>query len=213
MGRDTIQLENVISTISQDYLLEFTSKYGIPESLHLELSGPEDHIMEFPGGKVVIGAAKVSHFEINCRVLNIIPTLNLFRVFYIPSFNAGWMSFSKQPGKNTPQCYTKPLDSLKNWKNRFFWVDDRVFPIVTDWRTSAPKDQMPPVGSYSAADVTCLNTRRTPIQKQPEALLCMVGLSRRYFLGDDVYPTLLYDDDRGGCLLITIAFHIFIKVY
>nr|GEV90394.1 hypothetical protein [Tanacetum cinerariifolium] len=39
MGRDTIQLENAVSTISQEYLLEFTSEYGIPESLHPELSG------------------------------------------------------------------------------------------------------------------------------------------------------------------------------
>ncbi|GJZ96250.1 hypothetical protein Tco_0668584 [Tanacetum coccineum] len=106
------------------------------------------------------------------------------------------MSFSKRPGKNTPQCYTKPLDSLKNWNNRFFWVDERVFPTVVDWRVSAPKDEMPVAGSYSPEDVVVLNTRRTPIQKQPEALLCLIGLSRRYFLGDDVYPTFLSDDDR-----------------
>ncbi|GKE54973.1 hypothetical protein Tco_1490129 [Tanacetum coccineum] len=55
---------------------------------------------------------------------------------------------------------------------------------------------MPVRGSYSVEDVAVLNTRRTPIQKQPEALLCIVGLSRRYFLGDDVYPTFLNDDDR-----------------
>ncbi|GJT63558.1 hypothetical protein Tco_1015038 [Tanacetum coccineum] len=164
-------------------MLEFTSQYGIPESLHPELPGLEDTIVEFPEGKVdvytkffefanfhilisqflfnilghyqihlsqlsVKGAAKVSHFEINCRVLNIVPTLNLFCVFYVPSFNSGWMSFSKRPGMNTPQCYTKPLDSIKNW-NRFFLVDERVFPIVVDWRTNAPKDGMPPADSYS----------------------------------------------------------------
>ncbi|GKA89143.1 hypothetical protein Tco_0810955, partial [Tanacetum coccineum] len=212
----------------------------IPESLHPELPGPEEPIVEFPEGKVgvytkffefanyripisqflfdilgyyqihlsqlsVIGAAKVSHFEINCRVLNIIPTLNLFRVFYVPSYNSGWMSFSKRPGKNTPQCYTKPLDSLKNWNNRFFWVDERIFPTVVEWRTSAPKDKMPSADSYSAADVTILNTHRTPIQKQPELLLCLVGLSRSYFLGDDVYPTFLYDDDRDMDLFNLIS--------
>ncbi|GJY41409.1 hypothetical protein Tco_0428679 [Tanacetum coccineum] len=231
MGRDTIQLETAVSTISLEYLLEFTSEYGIAEELHRELPNPGDRIVDFPEGKVgvytrffelakyrlpisqflfnilghyqihlsqlsVIGAAKVSHFEINCRILHIIPSLNLLRVFYIPSFNLGWMSFSKQPGKNTSQCYTKPLDSLKNWNNRFFWVDERVFPTVVDWRVSAPKDEMPVAGSYSLEDVMLLNTRRTPIQKQPEALLCLVGLSRRYFLGDDVYPTFLNDDDR-----------------
>ncbi|GKB67643.1 hypothetical protein Tco_0929055 [Tanacetum coccineum] len=52
MGRDTIQLEDAVSTISQEYLLEFTSEYGIPESLHPELSGLEDTIVDFPEGKV-----------------------------------------------------------------------------------------------------------------------------------------------------------------
>ncbi|GJZ92985.1 hypothetical protein Tco_0665050 [Tanacetum coccineum] len=32
---------------------------------------------------------------------------------------------------------------------------------------------MPPADSYSALDVTTLNTRRTPIRKQPELLLCL----------------------------------------
>ncbi|GJR80281.1 hypothetical protein Tco_0151066 [Tanacetum coccineum] len=81
----------------------------------------------------------------------------------------------------------------------------RVFPTVVDWRTSAPKDGMPTANSYSAADVTVLDTRRTPIQKQPEALLCIVGLSQRYFPGDDVYPTFLYDDDRDMDLFNLIS--------
>ncbi|GKE94463.1 hypothetical protein Tco_1579318 [Tanacetum coccineum] len=198
MGRDTIQLENAVSTISQEYLLEFTSEYYIPESLHPELPGPAETIVDFSEDKVgvytkffefanfrvpisqllfdilgyfqihlsqllVIGAAKVSHFEINYRILNIIPTLNLFRVLYVPSYNSGWMSFSKRPGKNTPQCYTKPLDSLKNWNNRFFWVDGRVFPTVMEWRSSALKDKKPLADSYSTVDVAILNTHRTPI--------------------------------------------------
>nr|GEZ24007.1 ribonuclease H-like domain, reverse transcriptase, RNA-dependent DNA polymerase [Tanacetum cinerariifolium] len=153
----------------------------------------------------IIGAAKVSHFEINCRILNIAPTLNLFRVFYIPSFNSGWMSFIKRPGKNTPQCYTKPMDSLKNWKNRFFWVDENIFPTVVDWCTSTPKDGMPAANLYSATDVTSLDTHRTPIQKQPEVLLCLVGLNQRYFLGDDVYPIFLDDDDRAMDLFNLIS--------
>nr|GEU53483.1 transposase (putative), gypsy type [Tanacetum cinerariifolium] len=71
-----------------------------------------------------------------------------------------------------------------------------VFPTVVDWRTNAPKDEMPAANTYSRADMAVLKTRRTPIQKQPETLLCLVGLSRRYFLGDDAYPTFLHDDDR-----------------
>ncbi|GKE63667.1 hypothetical protein Tco_1514034, partial [Tanacetum coccineum] len=106
------------------------------------------------------------------------------------------MSFSKRQGKYTPQCYTKPLDSLKNWNNRFFWVDDRVFPTTVAWQTSAPKDSMPLKGTYTVEDVAILNARRAPIQKQPETLFCLVGLSRRYFLGDDVYLIFLHNDGR-----------------
>nr|GFA38490.1 hypothetical protein [Tanacetum cinerariifolium] len=51
MGRDTVQLETVVNTISQEYLLEFTSEYGIPKTLHPELPGPEDRIIDFPEGK------------------------------------------------------------------------------------------------------------------------------------------------------------------
>ncbi|GKD63247.1 hypothetical protein Tco_1305355 [Tanacetum coccineum] len=54
MGRDTIQLDDAVSTISGEYLLEFTSKYGIPKDLHLELPGPEETIVDFLEGKVEI---------------------------------------------------------------------------------------------------------------------------------------------------------------
>nr|GEW21687.1 septin and tuftelin-interacting protein 1 homolog 1 [Tanacetum cinerariifolium] len=78
---------------------------------------------------------------------------------------------SKRPGKNTPQCYTKPLDFLKNWNNCFFWVDERVFPTVVDWQTNVPKDGMPADATYSIEAVRALDMHRTPIQKQPEMLL------------------------------------------
>ncbi|GJV01923.1 hypothetical protein Tco_1335492 [Tanacetum coccineum] len=52
MGRDTIQLEDAVSTISQEYLLEFSSEYFIPENLGPELPGHGDHIVDFPEGKI-----------------------------------------------------------------------------------------------------------------------------------------------------------------
>nr|GEZ84839.1 hypothetical protein [Tanacetum cinerariifolium] len=86
------------------------------------------------------------------------------------------MSFSKRPRKNTPQCYTNPLDSLKNWNNLFFWVDECVFPTAVEWRTNASKDGMPTNGTYSMEAVRVLDTHRTPIQKQPEMLLYLVEM-------------------------------------
>nr|GEX77425.1 hypothetical protein [Tanacetum cinerariifolium] len=45
---DTVQLETAVNTISHEYLLDFTSEYGIPETLHPALPGPEDRIVDFP---------------------------------------------------------------------------------------------------------------------------------------------------------------------
>nr|GEW18796.1 transposase (putative), gypsy type [Tanacetum cinerariifolium] len=131
MVRDGVQLETAVNTISHEYLLEFTSEYGIPEMFHPELPGPGVRIVDFPEGKVGV---YTRYFEFaNFRL-----PLSQFLFDVL-----GWMSFSKRPGKNTPQCYTKPLDSFKNWNNRFFWVDECVFPTVVDWRTNASKDGMP----------------------------------------------------------------------
>ncbi|GJZ18016.1 hypothetical protein Tco_0554139 [Tanacetum coccineum] len=97
----------------------------------------------------------------------------------------------------TPSAIEKsPLDFDNENPSQQITESDVVFPTVVDSRINAPKDEMPVEGSYSVEDVAILNTQRTPIQKQPEPLLCLVGLSRRYFLGDDVYHTFLYDDDR-----------------
>ncbi|GJR20814.1 hypothetical protein Tco_0969341 [Tanacetum coccineum] len=130
MVRDTIQLETAVSTISQEYLLEFTSDYDITEDLHPELPGPGDKIVDFPEGKV-----------------GVYTKFFVFANFRIP-------------------------------------ISQFIFDILGHYQIHLSQ-----MSVISAA-------KRTPIQKQPEPLLCLVGLSQRYFLRDDVYPTFLNDDDR-----------------
>ncbi|GJZ69764.1 hypothetical protein Tco_0633314 [Tanacetum coccineum] len=165
MGRDTIQLETAVSTISQEYLLEFTSEYGISEYLHPKLPALGDRIVDFLEDKIGV-YTKFFEFA-NFRV-----SISQF-LFDILGY------------------YQIHLSQLS-----VIGASKRVFPTFVDWRESALKDEKPVDGSYSVEDVVRLDTRRTPIQKQPEALLCLVGLSQRYYLGDDVYPTFLYDDGR-----------------
>ncbi|GKB61173.1 hypothetical protein Tco_0917359 [Tanacetum coccineum] len=197
MVRDTIQLEDAVSTISLEYMREFASEYYIPEDLHPELPGPKDTIVDFPEGKVGV-YTKFFEFA-NFRV----PISQL--LFDILGHFQIHLSQFKRPRRTTPRYYTKPLDSVKSWNNRFFFVDKRIFLTVVEWRSDAPEDKMPSADSYSAADVATLDTHRTPIQKQPETLLCLVGLSQNYFLGDDMYPTFLYDDGRDMNLFNLIS--------
>nr|GEU59887.1 hypothetical protein [Tanacetum cinerariifolium] len=158
MGRDTIQLENAVSTISQEYLLEFTFEYGIPESLHPELPGPEDPIVEFPKGKVGV-YTKFFEFANFCIPISQF-LFDIFGQYQIHLSQLSVIGVAKQTTEEKhPQCYTKPFDSIKNWNNRFFWVDEKVFLTVVDWRINTPKDEKPSADFYSAVAVATLNTR------------------------------------------------------
>ncbi|GKC76908.1 hypothetical protein Tco_1127682, partial [Tanacetum coccineum] len=92
----------------------------------------------------VIGAAKVSYFEILYRIHDFALSMGLFRKLYINSISHGWLSFSKRPGANTLCCYTKVLDSLNNWNNKFFRIDKSVIPLSLMWLTASSIRQDPP---------------------------------------------------------------------
>ncbi|GJW86380.1 hypothetical protein Tco_0161720, partial [Tanacetum coccineum] len=154
----------------------------------------------------VIGAAKVSHFEVLCRVHGFEPTVGLFRCFYVNSKNKGWMSFSKRPG-NDAVCYTKPLDSLKNWNDRFFWVDSFACPASFPWSTSkgVPKDPFHKSFKFNAEHYAILVAHPAPFHKYLEPFLCLVGISRYYTLDVDTYPEFLRDGEMDLLSFIRTA--------
>nr|GEV53849.1 hypothetical protein [Tanacetum cinerariifolium] len=150
----------------------------------------------------VIAAVKVSHFDVLFRVQCFEPTVGLFRCFYVNSKNKGWVSFSKRPG-NDVVCYTKPLDSLKGWNDRFFWVDAFACPASFAWNTrkSVPKDSVPKSFAFNADHYATLVSHPAPFHKYPELFLCLVGISRYYTLDENAYPVFLRSDDDEMDLL------------
>ncbi|GKA84643.1 hypothetical protein Tco_0806238, partial [Tanacetum coccineum] len=145
----------------------------------------------------VIGATKVSHFEILCRVHNIEPTVGLFRCFYTHSKNKGWISFCKRT-EGSPVCYTKPIDSLKNWNNRFFWVDSFACPALFRWHAnkSVPKDPPPKPTDFNVEHYATLFAHPAPFWKFREVFLCLVGISRYYPLDEETYPSFRDENDE-----------------
>ncbi|GKC22807.1 hypothetical protein Tco_1024957 [Tanacetum coccineum] len=101
----------------------------------------------------VIGAAKVSYFEIPCRVYGIIPTVGLFRCFYVNSKKSGWMSFSKR-SDNAP-------------------VNDFACPASFSWNTAKHVTRHPdPVAAdFNAQDYATLVSHPSPFWKFPEVFL------------------------------------------
>ncbi|GKA48451.1 zinc finger, CCHC-type containing protein [Tanacetum coccineum] len=109
------------------------------------------------------------------------------------------MSFSKRQG-NDVVCYTKPLDSLKSWNDRFFWVDAFACPASFSWNTSKSmsKDPFPKSSQYNAEHYATLVAYLAPFHKYPEPFLCLIGISRNYTLDEDTYLQFLCDKNEGG---------------
>ncbi|GJS75445.1 hypothetical protein Tco_0725326 [Tanacetum coccineum] len=134
------------------------------------------------------------------RVLGHPPSLGTFRRFYCNSYSNGWLSFSKRG--SGPCCVSKPLDSLKNWNDRFFWIDASICPIFVPWynEASVRKDPLPSDDVLDLDLLDKLDKNRTLIRKYTETFLCLVGLSRSF---DDpaARPTLFNCDNSDMGLL------------
>ncbi|GKB49620.1 hypothetical protein Tco_0900373, partial [Tanacetum coccineum] len=119
--------------------------------------------------------------------------INISQISIIRAAKSGWMSFSKR-SDNAPICYTKPLDSLKNWNNHFFWVDDFACPASFSWHTAkhVTRDPDPVAADFNAQDYATLVAHPSSFWKFPEALLCLVRLRHYYPLDEETYPRFLH---------------------
>ncbi|GKD38334.1 hypothetical protein Tco_1258541 [Tanacetum coccineum] len=135
------------------------------------------------------GAARISHFEVLTRVLDLGPSVAVFHAFYTCMYSDGLFSFAKR-SLSAPSCLSKPSDSIKNWADHFFWVDSRVFPISVPLYTGGvlEKDPAPHLTARQEQAVQVLSSNKAPFRRYPECFLALVGLSPYYPFGENTYP-------------------------
>ncbi|GJR16598.1 putative nucleotidyltransferase, ribonuclease H, partial [Tanacetum coccineum] len=134
------------------------------------------------------GAARVSHFEVLTRVLNLAPSVAIFRAFYTRIYSDGLFSFAKR-SLSAPSCLSKPPDSIKNWADHFFWVDSKVFPISVPLYMGGvlEKDPAPHLTARQEQVVQVLSSTKL-FRRYLECLLVLVGLSPYYPFDENTYP-------------------------
>ncbi|GJW70017.1 hypothetical protein Tco_0126934 [Tanacetum coccineum] len=135
------------------------------------------------------GAARVSHFEVLTRVLDLAPSVTVFRAFYTRTYSDGLFSFAKC-STSSPSCFPKPPDSIKNQSGHFLWVDAIVFPIPVSLYVGGvlEKDLAPYLTARQEQTVKLLENIKAPFCRYPECFLCLVGLSPYYPFNENTYP-------------------------
>nr|GEU37694.1 hypothetical protein [Tanacetum cinerariifolium] len=67
--------------------------------------------------------------------IDIVPSVNQFRIFYKIIKQEHWFSFEKRVGKGAGgQVFHETFSGMKGWKKRFFFLDRRAIPDAMAWR-------------------------------------------------------------------------------
>ncbi|GJX52708.1 hypothetical protein Tco_0281077, partial [Tanacetum coccineum] len=148
------------------------------------------------------GAACVSHFEVLTRVLDIAPSVAVFRAFYTRIYSDRLFLFAKR-SLSAPSYLSKPPDSIKNWADHFFWVDYKVFPISVPLYMGGvlEKDPDPHLTARQEQTVQVLSANKAPFRRYLECFLALVGLSLYYPFNKNTYPAFERPDKTDMGLL------------
>ncbi|KAF5794805.1 hypothetical protein HanXRQr2_Chr08g0332251 [Helianthus annuus] len=210
-------LAESVSVLTQRQLDKFIRDYRIPLDLHPTLPSVEETIYPFRQGKFPFytrvcnfanyrvnpfGLSRINHFEISCRALDQKPDLNVFRYFYEFITAGDWYTFAYRKGVPSPSSSER--SSLKNWKDSFFWLDDRCLPEDMRWRF---KDQSM---SYDLGENFIFNQNlahaliehRSPIRPLAEHFLWLGRVSFSWARGDRDWPIIRRKSDRVAMSLL-----------
>ena len=104
------------------HLLKAGLRFPIPDFIKALLVHYKIHAIQLTPN----GFRKAMCFTLLCKLLDVPPTVDLFRHFYMASPSGNWLSFSKRAGV-TELCLGLP-SSVKHWKGEFFFLKSSVYP-------------------------------------------------------------------------------------
>ncbi|GJT13610.1 hypothetical protein Tco_0860652 [Tanacetum coccineum] len=94
-----------------------------------------DHFRVHISQLVPIGLTRLTLFELYCRSLHIVPSVNLFRVFYKIGKQGDWFTFERRVGPGSGgKILNETFSGLKGWKKRLAttWEFSGFLPVCKD---------------------------------------------------------------------------------
>ncbi|GJY37599.1 hypothetical protein Tco_0423963, partial [Tanacetum coccineum] len=171
------KMANKHSIMTREMVESFCNSYYIPDEVHPTAPGRDVTITQFPEGKVGVYTRLFDYcgyrilltkffIAVLTCVLDLAPSVAVFCAFYTRIYSDGLFSFVKR-SLSAPSCLSKPLDSIKNWADHFFWVDSKVFPISVPLYTGGvlEKDRAPHLTARQEQTVQVLSANKAPFRR------------------------------------------------
>ncbi|KAM0005750.1 hypothetical protein Hdeb2414_s0007g00243241 [Helianthus debilis subsp. tardiflorus] len=148
-------------------------------------------------GCQTFGLARVCHFELACRSLDSDPDLDVFRALYKLNRSNYWYTFEVR--KKNACCYSWITTSFKDWKDRFFLVDDWCVPANMAWRLKRSRlpDPLPEDIEFNKSFYAALIKVAGRVQTFLEHILVMGRIST-IWSEPEYYPTLKWNREVMG---------------
>ncbi|GKC11947.1 hypothetical protein Tco_1008729 [Tanacetum coccineum] len=138
------------------------------------------------------GAARISHFEVLTRVLDLGPSVAVFRAFYTRMYSDGLFSFAKRSPVSSSLLSSRSLRILlRTGRTHFSGFDSRVFsdlPFLCILGLVGEGYGLPISTARQEQAVQVLSSNKAPFRRYPECFLALVGLSPYYPFGENTYP-------------------------
>ncbi|KAF5760364.1 hypothetical protein HanXRQr2_Chr16g0752661 [Helianthus annuus] len=125
-----------------------------------------------------LGLPRVTHFEFICQAQKLVPTVEMFNIFYYVTYIGGHYSFNSKIANVLP-CSRDPPTSFHDWKNNFFYIRCGVISIDMHYRSEREGVLKFVIGgSYADRDWYKTLTRvPTAIVQLEEKALVAAGMS------------------------------------
>ncbi|GJT97956.1 hypothetical protein Tco_1093474 [Tanacetum coccineum] len=166
------------------------------EEVHPQLPSPDATMHERPAGKVGLYTRFFDYA--NYRIPFSTFFVSVLTYFRIPFSQLS--VFRSANVSHLKSCAAFNLDSVKNWNDHFFWVDEFVVPANArfSWFLgfNIVKDRAPAPSEYNAEHVNTLIAQASPFLRFLEEFFCRVGISRNYLLNKNTYPRFEYENEE-----------------
>ncbi|KAF5804550.1 hypothetical protein HanRHA438_Chr05g0207951 [Helianthus annuus] len=152
-----------------------------------------------------IGLPRITHFEFICRAQHLIPSVDMFNVFYYVSCTGGFYSFNSRTANVLP-CSKDPPKSLHDWKHKFFYIRRGMIPIGMHYRS--PDEGIPKLPLIPYAEEQWYKTlikNPTPMLQLDEKALVTTSMSMMWAPSNpSAAPIYGYKNKVGGDMVVRV---------
>ncbi|KAL4569636.1 hypothetical protein LXL04_025278 [Taraxacum kok-saghyz] len=169
-SKETLTMENVTCSLSEDDLAEMRKNFKIDPSLQIVLPTSNQTIKTPPEGFIIC-------FVMLSRALGVPPSLTVFRHLFVTLNTGDWVSFTRRQGIDDI-CDGVP-SSIKKWKLEFIFVDAKQFSpdmVFGDHKNRAV-DHPPELTSAQQCLIDQMVAHPVKWSDPDELMLGMAGLS------------------------------------